>query len=578
MKKEDKNVCLEIVKLFKPYKWKISIIIALILISSIVTTIIPIINQHLMDNGLIAKDIKVIVRYSIYELILVFIIQFLGILETKKRSYMQNLLAFNLEKNAFEHTLKLKIKFFTDTNNAEMISNLKTDIGNISQIANEHTFYIVTSIFRIIVGVIGLLIINWKLSFLVIILTPIRYVLVKYLAKSRKNLIFNYINTYKNYSKWYGDTIAGIKEVKIWALELLKLNEFEKRQNKIIKQNVKLSYLEKANEISECIFTQIITSFIYIIGGCMLLGDGVTVGKLFAFITYSNYVTGPIFSIMNIGYSFAGIIPSAKRYFEFMNIEEEDYPKSITISNPNLDKVQGCIEFKDVCFSYNPQKKVLNNISFKINPGEKVAIIGSNGAGKTTIINLILRFLKPTSGKILLDGNDINLLPLTDYRKLISVVSQEVYLFNTTIQDNIILNSEKGIEEMNTATKKSGAYDFIDKLPDKYKSVVGESGGKLSGGERQKVAMARAFVRNFKLLILDEATANYDVEAETMVNNIINQDFKDRTIIVITHKIDILSKVDKIIVINNGQVDDIGSNYELSQRNRFYKEMIKEYE
>jgi len=527
-----------------------------------------------MDEGLIGKNLKVIITYSIYNLILITVIQSLGVIETKYRSYIENLLSYNLEKEAFKHTLKLKMSFFWSTNYAEIISNLRTDIDNISQIANQGTFYILTSIFRIIVGIIGLIAIDWRLSILVAVVTPARYLVVKYLAKKRKSLFEKYIESYEDYSGWYGDTIGGIKEVKIWGLETLKTGQFIKKQRNMIKQNIKMSYLGKANEFSETLFTQIITTLIYVVGGYMIIGEILTVGKLVAFITYSAYVTAPIFAIMNIGYSFASVLPSAKRYFDFMDMENE----AITGKNPlqklNINEVLGTIEFKNVEFSYTDNESVLKDISFKINAGEKVAIIGSNGSGKSTIINLILRFLTPNSGEILLDGKDINSLKLKDYRQLISVVSQDVYLFNSTIKENIILNSKKTDTEMHSAVRKSGAYKFVEEMSNQYESIVGERGSKLSGGEGQKIAMSRALIRDFKILILDEATANYDIEAEYQVNNVIEESYKDKTIIIITHKPDILLKVDKIIVINDGYVEDIGSHLELYKRNRFYREMI----
>lgn len=574
VKEEDKRVIKKIVDLFKPYKWRMVIVIVSILMSSGLSILIPIINQHLMDEGLIAKNLNVIVVYSICSLGLIVVIQCVGIIETKYRTYIENLLSYNLEKEAFKHTLKLKMSFFWGTNYAEIMNNLRTDISNITQIANESTFYIITSVFRILVGVLGIIIIDWRMGTLVLLVVPTRYLIVKYLAKKRKNLVEKYIESYRDYSSWYGDTLGGIKEVKAWGLERLKIGEFIKKQRKIMNENIKMDYLQKSNEISENVFEEIITALIYIVGGYMIIGNQFTVGKIFAFITYSEYVTQPIFAIMNIGYSFASVLPSAKRYFNFMNMDSEISIQGLPLKKLNTVGVLGDIEFKNVGFSYNDEEPVLRNISFKINAGEKVAIIGSNGSGKTTIINLLLRFLVPNCGSILLDGTDINSLKLKEYRQAISLVNQDIYLFNTSIKKNIMLNSNKTNDDMYSAVMKSGAHKFIDEMTDKYESIVGERGSKLSGGERQKIAMARAFIKNSKILILDEATANYDMESEYALNDIIENNYKNRTIIIISHKPNILLKVDKIIVINNGVIEDIGSHLELCKRNKFYKEMI----
>lgn len=573
-KQEDKQIVKNIIALFKPYTWKIIIVIISIIVSSGLSMLTPLVNQKLMDEGLIGKDLRVIITYSIYNLILITIIQGVEVIETKYRSYIENLLSYNLEMKAFKHTLKLKMDFFSNTNYAEIMNNLKIDINNIAQIANQNTFYIITSIFRIIVGIVGLIIIDWRLSILVIVLTPVRYLVVKYLTKIRKNLFKRFIKSSQDYSKWYGDTIGGIREVKIWGLEGLKICEFIKKQKTIIKQNIKMSYLSKANEISYTAFTQIITTLIYIIGGYMIIGEILTVGKLFAFITYTSYVTGPIFAIMNIGYSFASVFPSAERYFDFMNTEGESDSKEKILERVNKNEILGSIEFRNVEFSYIDKEPVLKDINLKINAGETVAIMGSNGSGKSTIIDLLLRFLTPNSGSILLDGKDISSLKLKNYRQLISVVSQDVYLFNTSIKENIMLNSKKTDTEMYSAVRKSGAYKFIEVMSNQYEVTVGERGSKLSGGEKQKIAVARALIRDSKILILDEATANYDMEAEHEINNVIKESYEDKTIIIITHKPDILVKVDKIIVINDGIVEDIGTHSELCKRNRFYRDMV----
>ncbi|SFU40408.1 ATP-binding cassette, subfamily B [Clostridium sp. DSM 8431] len=480
-----------------------------IIISSVLSILTPIIDQKLIDDGLLLKDMKIVIKYSILDLIILAIIQLLDIVETKKRSCIKNLISFNLEKQAFVHTLKLKMNFFKDTNYAEIISNLRTDIRNISEVFNEQTFYTLTSILRIFVGFVGLFSIDFRLGLLVIIITPIRYFTVKYLAQKRRISIKNYMRSYKNFSKWYGDTIGGIKEIKLWGLYELKIDQFSERQKNIIRENIRTDYLEKLNTTSSKAFNPIINLSVYILGGYMIVGDILTVGKLFAFITYIQYVTQPIFALMNISYRFAGILPSAKRYYDFISIETEECIDVESSMKKNSSSILGNIEFKNVSFSYEDKdgNMTLNNISFKINSGEKVAIIGNNGSGKTTIINLLLRFLKPIYGKILFDGVDVNNIDLECYRNFFAVVSQDVYLFNTTIKQNIVLNSNKTDIDVKLAIKNSGAAKFIGELSDKHQTIVGDRGSKLSGGQRQKIAMARAFLKDSKILLLDEATA-----------------------------------------------------------------------
>lgn len=573
-KKEDKHLIYKLISLLKPFIKEIIITISCMIVVSLISILIPRVNQLLVDEGLISKNLDSIIKYSILSLILIIIIQILEFIETKYCSYIQCLFSYNIEKIAFEHTLDLKMNFFKNINYAELISDLRININNISKVADRNTFFIITSLFRMTAGIIGLSLINWKLGLLVIVITPLRYIIVKFLAFQKKRLFVLYLEYYKDYSGWYGDTIGGIKEVKIWGLELTKIKEFIEKQKNIIHQNIKMMYLEKFNDMSETILVEIITLLLNIIGGYMVINQRFSIGTLFAFMSYSHYVTSPISAILNISYNFANILPSAKRYFDFIDLDTETNKERKNVQLLDYSKISGDITFENVEFSYADKEIILKGISFIIKSGEKVAIIGYNGSGKTTIINLLLRFLEPKSGKILLDGKDINSFDLKLYRKLISVVSQDTYLFNTSIKENILLNSNKSDEILYSVAQKSGAYEFIKEIPNQYESIVGERGSKLSGGERQKVAMARAFVREPKILILDEATSNYDMESERQVNNIIKTNFDNTTTIIVTHRLDILKKVDKIIVLKNGIIDDIGTHLELNIRNEFYKEMI----
>lgn len=568
----------EIVKLFRPFKWKALMVIACITVSSGLNLLVPILSQKLMDDGLILKDNSVIIKSSIFILMLMILIQAISIIETRYQTYIENILSFTLEKNAIYHMLKMKISFFNDTNYAQTMSNLKTDIGKITSLCDRNTFYMLTSVFRIAVGIIGLFLISWKLSFLVLFITPVRYLLVKFLSKKRHAYFKDLIQLYQDYDGWQGDTFAGIKEVKSWCLESLKMREFIKLQRKIIRQNMKVAYLQNTNMISETIFGEVLSTFMYIVGGSLVTGGTLTVGKLFAFMTYSSYVTGPIFAIMNMRYIFAGIMPSAQRYFEFLHTECEE-PKKIGQSFCiDAKQIRGKIEFRNVSFSYKENDPILQNVNLKIAAGEHVAIIGRNGSGKSTILNLIMRFLSPDSGQILLDDRNVMDINLHHYRTLIAVVSQEVYLFNSSIKENIMLNAKKTEEEFHVIAQICGVDRFVSKIPDQYDSIVGERGGKLSGGERQKIAMARAFIKESKILILDEATANYDVKSEQEINHAIMENYKDKTMIIITHKPDILKMMDKIFVMNHGCMEDVGSHAELYKRNSFYREMMNKSE
>lgn len=552
--KENKNLYIRLFKLLKPYLKKISIIFVCIIISAGINMLLPLLSKQIMDNGLLVKNLGVVAKFSLITLAIVIFDQAIGLLETKYYSYVNSVFQYSLTKMAFKHIQKLKLQYFNNTNFSEIMSNVGMDVGNISRICDRGTFIILSQIFRIIGGLVGLLIIDVKLTFVVLLVIPIRYFAVKTMAKRRKTMFTEFMECNRDYAMWYGDAISGIKEIKLWGIERIKTGEFIKKQRNIVKMNIRMAFLDKFNEYSETIVFQGINCAMYILGAYIAFRNGLTIGGLFAFLTYSTYVIGPISAILNIGYNFSNVIPSAKRFFEFLDIETEvDLNQKNTLRLDNRD-VHGNMKFENVSFSYDNGEKIINNINLNICSGEKVAIIGANGSGKSTLINLILRFYKPQEGKITIDGTDINDINLKDYRRLISVVSQDLYLFNTTIEENISTGSSRDASIINEAAVKSGAYEFIEDMPLKFKSEVGRNGSKLSGGQRQKIAMARAFARESKILILDEATANYDMESEAYVNQLLTTDFEDSTVIVISHKPDILKKVDRILVVKDGNV------------------------
>jgi len=542
------------------------------LFSLAISMVIPLISKKIMDDGLLKNNFDIILKFSLISIFLIILQRIINMLEAGFRTHINSHMSYNLSKDAFKHLLKQEIQFFNNSNTAEIINNINTDVSNISRISDRTTFYIFTEFFRVIGGLTGLFIINWRLTILVVCSIPFRYMFVRLLAKQRNKIFEQYIEDMGRYYSWYGDTIGGIREVKLWGLDRVKIGQFIKKQRNLIKSNIKMNITDSANEFSESFMMEFVVNAIYILGGYMVCKDDLTIGGLFAFITYSAYVTGPIFAILNIGYSFASIIPSAKRLFNFMDMKSEDFAKK----GQAIDKstLKGKIKFENVSFGYDKNKTILKNINFEINSGEKVAIIGSNGSGKSSIINLILRFYKPDAGRILLDDVNIEDLNLKDYRSLISVVSQDVYLFDTTIKENINLSLPVADSEVHRAAKESGADKFIDRLSEKYDYSVGENGSKLSGGEKQKVAVARGLVRDSKILILDEATSNYDVESEIELCEYIKENYTDKTVIVITHKPEILKIMDTIYVLQKGEIVGRGSHDELYRDNISYREAV----
>ncbi len=572
MKNEDLKILFKILSLFKGYYKKMFYLLFCIIASTITGFVTPLLNRQLIDMGLQAKDINKVIIFASIIFLVTLIGQAIEMLGTKYELYINNMIPYDLSKIAFKRIFKLRIEYLVDTNYTQIMNSLNMDINNICRLVDRNSFFVVMQIFKMIAGVIGLITISWKLTILIVIIALFRFSIVRKLTRKRKYLFESYMDSLKEYSFWYGDTLAGIKEIKLLGIETIKIGEFIKRQRPMIKTNIKMLWSDKLYNLSEAVLLPLITFIIYILGTLALINGNLTLGGLFTFITYSMYVTGPISSILGLGYNLSGIIPSAKRYMQFLELECEGEGKVDLASN----KEWKGIDFKNIAFKYSNGKTVLNDISFQIKAGERVAIIGANGSGKTTIVGLLLRFFKPLKGEILLNGINIEDIKLTQYRKLISVVSQDFYLFNTSVKNNINPRGKTCEEKIQNAAVQSGAHSFIGKMEERYDSSVGQNGMKLSGGERQKLALARALASDAKLIVLDEVTSSIDIESENQINYFIANSLKDKAILIISHKPSILEVVDKIIVLEDGVIKAMGTYTELLNRNILCKFLAKD--
>ena len=532
--------------LLKGYSKTIAVIIGCLLISTGLSLCIPLLNRQIMDEGFIGENKSLLIELTLILMAIYGINSIIDIIKEKKRVEISAKLQYFLSEQSFAHLMKMKMSYFNNTNYAELLNNINTDIGKMVMISDESIFFVVTQTFNMIGGLIGLFIIDYRMSILVIIFIPIKCIVMKYFAKKQKSIMEDFIRRNQEYAKWFGDTVEGIKEVKLFNIFDKKHNEFLIRQKGIIDKQKQMNMLSQWNIITDSIMVQLLSTVLYIVGGSLVFDLQLSVGSVFAFITYSSYVTGPISAILNIGYLLSGIIPSTKRYYEFMDLQEE------TESGKHLEPIFGELRLQNVSFSYEVGKPVLRAINLTFPKGSKTALMGRNGSGKTTIINLLTRVYNPVSGYILLNETDISEISLHKYRNMVSVVSQQIYLFNDTIRNNICLYQNVSDEVIRAACNESGLEDFLKEVSLDY--VVGQNGAMLSGGQKQKIALVRALVHDKPIIIFDEVTSNTDSYSEYQINNLLHTRLKNKTVIIITQKREILSEVDRIIMLRDGIV------------------------
>ncbi|WP_306777104.1 ABC transporter ATP-binding protein [Agathobacter rectalis] len=534
-------------------------IVGCLLVSTGLNLCVPLISRRIMDDGFIGGNKKLLIELVLVSMVIYTINSLIDLIKEKKRVDISAKIQYFLSEQSFSHLMKLRVNYFNNTNYAETLNNINMDINQMTSVADSSVFFVITQAFSMTGGIIGLFIIDFRMTILVLLFIPIKCVVMKYFAKKQKQIMDEFIKKNQKYAKWFGDTVGGVREVKLFNILDRKHEEFDQNQKDIIEKQKQMNMLGQWNTITDSLMVQFLSTLLYILGANLVFDLQLSVGSVFAFITYSSYVTGPISAILNIGYLLSGIIPSTKRYYAFMDLEEETDNGETAALCPDDLKLQ------QVSFAYEKEKYVLKDVDILFAKGSKTAIIGRNGSGKTTIINLLTRMYEPTSGKIMLGTEDISELPLPEYRNMVSVVSQQIYLFNDTIRNNICLYKRVDDVIVEEACKDSGLEDFIKEVSLDY--VVGQNGAMLSGGQKQKIALARALIHDKPIVIFDEATSNTDAYSEQQINGLLDTKLKEKTVIVITHKKEILNKVDQIVVLKEGVVIDNGTYDELVGKN-----------
>lgn len=511
----------------------------------------PLVMKRIMDQGMMAKDFQVILIFSGVLFALAVLEEALNILQAKLFTDLQNSVILNLYTKVFQRLLYAKMEYFSHNNSVEIMNRISTDIGGVGTLVDSSVMSIISYVLQIISGVIGLFVIDWKLAVLVLAIVPVKYLLIRFFSKRKEEAVAEWIQESTDFSAWFGDTINGMREVKLWNLYKKERRELRRRQKKVLELGKRSNLLETYNLSGDSILQWTVTSALYGIGGYLICGGSLTIGGLTAFISYSNYVIGPIALVFNLKFLFAQVKPSAKRLREFFKLETEKPSKP----GQDIKELKEEIRFENVDFAYEDQP-VLKDISLKIRKGEKIAIIGDNGSGKSTLISLLLRFLKPGKGSIYLDGKEIEEYDLGEYRDLFGVVSQDIYLFKDTVKANIAMGRKIDDEEMDRTCKMMNMQEFIGKLPQGYETRLEKNGENLSGGERQKIALLRAIIKKSPILVLDEATANIDKKYNELLHYNILKDFPDKTLIVITHKTENLAGMDRIYEIQNHAIKE----------------------
>lgn len=549
--KNKRELLIRMLSFLKPYKKRLLMVGCLLIVSSIIGFLQPLVIRDITDKGMMQKNYSVILGSVAVLAVLILVNQGRELLQIKIFTEINNAVSFDIFSSAFQKLLHLKKSYFSDKNTAEILNFLQTDISQVASITDQYTVMCISYLFRIISGLIGLFLIDWKLAMLVLAMVPAKYLLVRHLSKRQEKAMDALIEKSCAFSGWFGDNIEGIDEIKLWNLYKTKESDFSEKKREILEMSKTNTMIGGWNSFWQVLLEWGVTIAIYLVGGFQICTGKMTIGTVFTFVSYSSYVTGPVGAFINLKMFFSHVFPSAKRLFQFMDLETED-----NSGEKRITKVPPTLEVKDVTFQYCTERIILKKVNLLIRPGEKIAIIGKNGSGKSTIIHLLLRFYEPDCGAIFVNGVDVRRISLERYRGLFSVVSQNPYLFQGDILQNINLNNHCDMEKIQETLKISGVAEYVSKMPEGYKTKVGKNGTRLSGGEKQKIAVARALLKDAPIVILDEATSNFDAESNAYLHDVIVNEMKEKTVIMITHHYNNLIGMDRVFEIESGELKE----------------------
>ena len=578
MPKVTKELIVRILSYLKPYWLQFVFVFIAILLSATVGLFPSIITGRIVDEALVGTDLGLLIQLLIMAFCALTISQVIGVVESYINAWISQRIIFDMKNQMYRHLQGMPHSFFTTEKQGDIITRMNTDISGVSTVISGTLSSIVSNIATVVTTLVALLTMSWQLAIVGIVVIPLLIIPTKSAGKTRWKLLSESQAKNDELNQVINETlsVSGSMLVKIFTREEKEYENFVKVNGEATEIALKERRSGKWFSVVMGMFTQIGPLLIYFAGGYLIIkhiDSALTVGTITATVALINRLYRPVESLLNIQVDFTRSLALFTRIFDYFDRENTIVsPKNG--KKPDVDHQD--IVYDHVVFGYDKETPLLTDVDFTVPGGQMYAIVGPSGSGKSTVVNLIPRLYDVLGGSVKIAGVDVRDFDLTYLRQCIGVVTQETYLFNGTILDNLrYAKDDATMEEIEAACKIANIHDFIVSQPDGYNTSVGNRGLKLSGGEKQRISIARVILKDPKILILDEATSALDSISENAIQDALERMMEGRTSIVIAHRLSTILKADKILVVKGGEIAEQGTHEELLALGGTYRELYE---